>query len=388
MGTRGNTGDDSDELGRIHDLASDMARLEALQLQAIASFGRQRSDLREAAAELALVLSIGENVARKKLELANALVTRLPNTLAAMENGVIDGYKASKVAEPTTWMSDEQAHQVDALVAPKLEGRDASWIRRATTAAVHRVDSDGAATRARRRRTERRVELLHGDDGMATLLADLPAEVASAAYARIDRHAHTLRGNGEPRTLDQLRADVFADILLGRTRPTTSAKAEVFVYADLVTLMGLRDNPAELAGHGPISAQVARDIAFDVRSTWRRIITDPLDGAPVDVGRQRYRPPAVTADYARVRDRECRFPACHRPSWFGDLDHVTDWARHGRTDANNLVGLCRKHHRLKDAPGWTYRLNDATHHFTVCTPSGRTYTTAPPPLHDPTPPPF
>jgi hypothetical protein len=253
---------------------------------------------------------------------------------------------------------------------------------------VHRVDPDGAAARVRCRRTERRVELLHGDDGMATLLADLPAEVASAAYARIDRHARDLRRHGDPRTTDQLRADVFADILCGRDHPTTSAKAEIFVYVDLITLMGLRESSAELAGHGPIPAQVAREIASHGRSTWRRVVTDPLTGAPVDVGRQRYRPPSVTADYVRVRDRECRFPACHRPSWFGDLDHVTDWAHHGRTDSGNLTGFCRKHHRLKDSPGWVYHMNAATHRFTVRTRSGRTYTTTPPPLHEPMPPPF
>ncbi len=158
----------------------------------------------------------------------------------------------------------------------------------------------------------------------------------------------------------------------------------MFVHVDLHTLTGLTDHPADLAGHGPLPAHIAREIAFDPRSTWRRIITDPHTGAPIDAGRHRYRPPRVTDDHVRVRDRECRFPGCHRPSHFTDLDHATDWGNGhtGRTDPDNLVGLCRRHHRLKDAPGWSYHLDRATHRLTVHTPSGRTHTTDPEPVLD------
>ncbi|MFC4001115.1 DUF222 domain-containing protein [Prauserella oleivorans] len=138
---------------------------------------------------------------------------------------------------------------------------------------------------------ERRVELRHADEAMATLTADLPAEVASAAYARTDRCAHTPRNAGDGRTMDQLRADVFADLLLSGTPGEASVRAEIFVYIDVATLIGLAENPAELAGHGPLPASIARAIAFDPSSTWRRIITDPHTGAPIDVGRTRYRRP-------------------------------------------------------------------------------------------------
>lgn len=375
-------------LGSIRSLERRIAHLQALQLKEIARYDEARKGHVDASAELALALSINENSAHKQISLANALVYRLPRTLRAMERGDIDSHKASKIAGPTACLSQEHARQVDEIISERLKGKAPAQLRRATTYAVHKIDPEGAADRAARRRAERKVELVHRDDSMATLAAQLPAEVASAAYARLDRVARTLRTADEPRTLDQLRADVFADTVLGRSGSRGGAvgqKAEIFVYVDLRTLLELNDDPAELAGHGTIPAWVARQIAYDRSSTWRRIITDPHTGAPADVGRKRYRPPRVTDDFVRVRDRECRFPGCHRPSQFGDVDHATAWFDRGPTNVRNLIGYCRRHHRLKNAPGWTYQLNHRTQRLTVRTPSGRKYSSAPRSLHDPAP---
>lgn len=374
-------------LDRVRSLEKEICKLQASQAREIAAYHRSRGGSDDVVCELALALEVGERAARRKLELACALVDRLPNTLAAMERGIIDSHKASKVAGPTAFLSDEKAREVDSLLADRLAGRDPTSIRRAANTMVHRVDPEGAAERARLRRLARRVELSHGDDGMATLLAELPAEVASAAYARIDRHANALRGPHESRTTDQLRADVLADLLLDSGISTAAPKAEVFVYVDLRTLLELNDDPAQLAGHGPIPAHIARQIAMEPNSVWRRIVTDPLTGAPVDAGRRRYRPPAVTDDYVRVRDRECRFPGCRRPAQRSDLDHATAWNQDGKTQPANLVGLCRRHHRLKTAPGWSYHLRQAGHELKITTPSGTTYTSTPEPLHEPMPPP-
>ncbi|MFC4005554.1 HNH endonuclease [Prauserella oleivorans] len=151
-----------------------------------------------------------------------------------------------------------------------------------------------------------------------------------------------------------------------------SPKAEIFIHIDFATLTGLSGNPAELAGHGPLPTSIARAIAFDPNSTWWRIITDPQTGAPVDVGRTRYRPPAVTADHVKIRDRECRFPTCHRPAHDTDLDHVVPYQRNGETNTANLIGLCRRHHRTKHTPGWHFDLTEAGS-LHITTPTGHTY---------------
>src|SRR5690606_31689618 len=80
---------------------------------------------------------------------------------------------------------------------------------------VHQIDPGGATARARQANAGRKVELQHGEHAQSRLTLDLRSEVASACYARVDSMARRLRRNGETRTLDQLRADIAADLLLG-----------------------------------------------------------------------------------------------------------------------------------------------------------------------------
>jgi len=82
----------------------------------------------------------------------------------------------------------------------------------------------------------------------------------------------------------------------------------------------------------------------------------PLSGALLgSAGSAAYRPPAAVAALVRQRDGRCRFPGCHVNARFCDLDHVRPWPA-GRTEPTNLICLCRRHHRIKQRPGWTVRL--------------------------------
>jgi hypothetical protein len=47
-----------------------------------------------------------------------------------------------------------------------------------------------------------------------------------------------------------------------------------------------------------------------------------------------------------ARDRHCRFPGCDRPSAWCDAHHVVHWADGGATSVENLLLLCRRHHRM------------------------------------------
>ncbi|MCP2238420.1 HNH endonuclease signature motif containing protein [Prauserella halophila] len=393
------------ELNETVRIEQDIARLHARFVDATARFVDVRGCTDESAAEVGVALGWAGSFARRRLELATQLVTRLPRTLDALRRGEVDLVKASKVAGPTTPLPDTLATRVDHLVADRLAGATAGSIQRTVKKAVLDVDPEGQSERAEHERAQRHVRLTHGDGTMATLAGELPAETAQAAYARVDTTARALRRSGDRRSLDQLRADVYGGFLLGHdplghdkeatsplpaqtpspapvtppAPPRPSTKADVFVHIDLATLAGLANDPAELAGHGPLPASVARAIAHDPTSTWRRIITDPHTGAPLDVGRTRYRPPKALADYVKVRDRTCRFPGCHRPSDHVDLDHVVPHGCDGPTCAANLIGLCRPHHRVKHTAGWTFRLNpDGTLHIT--TPTGRRIAT--PPAHE------
>ena len=88
-----------------------------------------------------------------------------------------------------------------------------------------------------------------------------------------------------------------------------------------------------------------------------------------------YRPSARMAKRVKARDRRCRFPGCTVAAVFCDLDHVRPWPS-GPTADTNLICLCRRHHRVKQRPGWRVTLAaDGT--LTWTDPTGRVRTTAP-----------
>ncbi|MFD2420995.1 HNH endonuclease signature motif containing protein [Amycolatopsis pigmentata] len=372
-------------LREMKDVQKLMNRLQARHFEVLARFTRTAEEPATVPQELALALAMGKQAAENQVDLAMALAIRLPRTLEAMRRGDIDGFKAMKIHEPTVILTDEQARQVDAVMATRLNGKDPAGLRRSTNLAMARIDPEAHAERCYARRAQRKVELIPSDDGMVRLCGDLPAEVGTAAYTRIDREARRLRRRDKTKTLDQHRADVYAELLLTDNRGVyVGPRAEVYVYVDVMTWLGLDDQPAEMAGHGVIPAWLARRIAYGDNSTVRRLLTDPETGQLVSVGRNAYRPPKDLARLIHVRDRECRFPGCHRPAQVCDIDHGEEWvADQGETADENLIALCRRHHRLKRQPGWSFHLDRASGRLTVTTPTGDQYTGDSPPLHDP-----
>ncbi|WP_410662841.1 DUF222 domain-containing protein [Amycolatopsis sp. lyj-84] len=365
-------------------VSADIARLEAVRFRALAQLSRHREGARSVAQEVAFALSLVDSHAGTMVSAAEALTTRLPRTLGLMEQGRVSGFGAMKVAAATAWLSDENALAADALLEDRLEERNSEQIRKAASHAALTVDREGAARRVEHHREGRRLAVRQGETGVASIeVEDGPVEKVTAAYVRIDREARALKTGDETRTLDQLRADVALDLLLGG-QGGKGERAEVFLYMDLFTYLGVNEDPAELAGHGHIPASLARRIATGSETVLRRIITDPLSGQVLDLGRGRYRPSAGQGEFVRVRDRECRRPGCHRPAQACDLDHAVPWEFGGHTDAADLIDLCRRDHRLKDEPGWVYRLAaDGT--LTITTPTGQSYDSTPPPLHEPRP---
>jgi hypothetical protein len=122
-------------------------------------------------------------------------------------------------------------------------------------------------------------------------------------------------------------------------RTRNGLPAHIQVVISLETLLGLNDHPADLTGHGPITAHTARDLAYNKGSTWRRLVTDPVSGYLLDHGRKTYRPPTALADHTRTRDYTCRTPNCTRPAIKCDLDHVISWPA-GTTSEHNLATQC------------------------------------------------
>jgi hypothetical protein len=69
-------------------------------------------------------------------------------------------------------------------------------------------------------------------------------------------------------------------------------------------LVGLAENPAELAGYGPIPAEIARCWLADAQS-WRRLVVDPATDHLIDLGPVVPRPPPGLDGFVRARDGTC-----------------------------------------------------------------------------------
>ncbi len=171
-----------------------------------------------------------------------------------------------------------------------------------------------------------------------------------------------------------------------RTRRRRSrVQVQVRVTVPFNTLFGLDEQPAELAGYGPITADQARELA--AQGTWRRILTDPATGTPTDYGTTTYRPPAALRDLVLTRTPTCGFPSCLAPTHRGDLDHREPHhptTGTGPTNQHNLDPYCRRHHRTKHTEGWS--VEQGEHGALIWTsPTGHTWAHQPEPIADPAP---
>ena len=259
------------------EAAAEIARLEAIQVRAAGILARRRRNPRSVEAEFALALCITKTYAGAFVSAAESLTTRLPKTLGLMERGKLNLFRAMKVTDATVWLSDDAARIADAALETRLPGKDATGVRKAANYAAAMADPEGSKRREGERRESRSLSLIHQDSGTATLsIDDAPVEKAVAAYSRVDRLAKSLKTRDETRTLDQLRADVALDLLLCAEKSGAPPRLEGFIYLDLDTYLGLNENPAEFAGHGPISAALARELLDGPDTVLRRIITDPI----------------------------------------------------------------------------------------------------------------
>lgn len=180
-----------------------------------------------------------------------------------------------------------------------------------------------------------------------------------------------------PNTVDPGSALVEAVIAALALRPQmheTVRKPLIQVVVGLDTLIGAGDHPADLVGHGPLTATTARALAAD--GVWKRLVTDPLSGALLDHGRTTYKPPAALADHVDARDQFCRFPTCSRRARDSDQDHLRRFEHDGITGDDNLNALCPSHHLLKEHRDWNV-LAHPDGSLTWVTPTGHRHTSEP-----------
>lgn len=345
--------------------------------------------------EIASTLNLAPVTAQSRIDVARVLTQHLPATCAALANGEISSAQATVIAKESTTLlrrgiDPDQLKYLENTAIAFAEFHTPAQVANKVRSIVAKMEPAEFEVKAAQAAQARRVTLTPQPNGMAQILALLPAAEAQTVWLAIDKLARANRERGvanfgpssanspgehskeiyspathlpefisaniEPLTLDQLRADALAAIAerflalssdenLAHGRPVT-----LNLTLDLPTLLGLNENPGILAGYGEIPASAARLLASDAK--WRRFITDPLTGNLLDYGRTSYDPPQALVDFVVARDRRCRFPGCRQPARVCDIDHAIAWEEGGKTSKENLGLLCRRHHRMKTHGGW------------------------------------
>ena len=388
----------------------------------------------QVSAELAAALTLTGRAADALLALARDLA-RLPQVRAALAAGRIDLAKARVFASELAALGGPAANEIAARYLDRAAGWTTSQLRRALRAAALAADPQSGKRKMDEARKDARVEAWQEGSGNAALSGrELPAAEAIAADARIGQIARALKANGVPGNLDQIRASVFLDLLLGRDpqsllgdKPGCTAKAfgeptglaglggTIHLTLPAMTWLGLTDRPGDLAGLGPIDGYTARDLA-DMMTTagtaaWHVTLTRPdgravahacprdpppragprqgaawlaglafdwLQRDPCEHTRQSpgYQPGAKLRHLLAIRNPVCTAPGCRRPAARCDNEHTIPHHRGGLTCECNCGPMCRRDHRIKQAPGWQVtQIEPGTFRWT--TPSGRTYITEP-----------
>ena len=340
--------------------------------------GEHTAQERAVVSEVACVLTVSERSASALLGQSHELTTALPLTLAALQAGSISWQHARIMVDETANLdpagaASMEAHFLDPsavnpvgeLVPGRFRARARTWRER-----HHPVSIE---IRHARSVLDRRLEYAPDRDGMAWLSAYLPADQAAGIWSGITAAARALQGPREGRTLTQLRVDSLATRLLGSGRPHTartdtghpdtartetsrthtaadslspagapaesdargvnakdvlaglvpSPAAQVLVTVPVFALMGLTDEPAMLDGHGPIPASMARTLVAEGATSFHRVLVDPRDGAPLEIGRDSYRIPRRCADGCGCGTENAPSPAAATPP--STTKRTTSW---------------------------------------------------------------
>ncbi|MCQ1951523.1 DUF222 domain-containing protein [Arthrobacter sp. zg-Y859] len=374
-----------------------------------------------ASSECAAILNVPQVTAQRMMFEAGMLCGTHAATLAGLEDGRLSYQHAQVVLEQCENVPAEKLPGFEADLLEAAEGKTRAQFSAKARRLRERKFPDTISKRHLTAFEQRKVTLDREEDGMSCLSAYLRAEEAQQIYTTLSTAARGEQAAGDGRSTDQLRADILAQLLMGGLSSThvrnmggasraggatgtgsspadggdgsgavadesgtggngsgpdevIVPRAEIMVLINAETLFGADDQPAELHGYGPISAEAARRLARNAAG-WTGLAQDPQTGEILGVGRRR-KVPAGLRRWLRARDGTCRFPGCRVSTANADIDHTVDWVKGGSTDHGNLEHLCRRHHRFKTLGYWK-ACQPSPGVIEWTSPTGRVYRTEP-----------
>jgi hypothetical protein len=355
----------------IASLAAELERRLERWLALVAEFdrrgGARRWGFRGTAEWLAWQCGLSQRTARDHVRVARALAVR-PLVRAGLVSGELS-YSQVRA------LSRAPAGEDEAALVAMARSSTAGELERVVRALRSAPSADAEA--ANRGYARRFVDWWWEPDGSLSIRGRLPAEDGAAYSELIEPAAAAIHGTrpaavrapgpdggvgDRPPPLGACRADALAELA-----HSGSPRTQVVLHVDDAALACTATGAADRAGRtcaledGPaIPSQSARRLSCDAAL----VLARHGDDATIDYGRARRTVPAPLRAALERRDRHCRFPGCERRH---DLHahHIRHWAHGGATRQDNLVLLCRFHHRLVHEDRFTVaRARDGTLRFT------------------------
>ena len=356
---------------------------------------------------------LAPGAAREHVRVARALAN-LPKLSDAMRRGSVSYSKVRAVTRVATPDNEQTLLDVAlAGTAAHVEQIVRGWRRvdRAEEQAEDQrrqerrslrtwVDADGMVIvqgrltpevgAALRRALEAACDQLQQPRARAAADATAGGDAREAATQEIDSVAEELAPSFSQRQADAIGLLAESALSGGLDKGAAGDRYQVVLHVDGAALAESADVPAgtssategSLAARGQtlldedggmhVSQETARRLACDSATVEMR---HGAAGEILDVGRRRRTVSPALRRALAARDRQCRFPGCQNRKC--DAHHVEHWADGGATALDNLVLLCRRHHRAVHEEGFGVTL-DAGGDVRFTRPDGRLLPVAPP----------
>jgi hypothetical protein len=394
--------DPPDAVDRVIEVANMMAVFAADRLRNVAALyddaladptryggGSREIIERSVRLELASALRITEYAAGELLSMADAVVHRYPDVLASLSRARMTEQHAKVLVAAFDLVEPQLRDDLLPEAIQLAETQPVGSFRRRLAKRIDTARASTLDTRYAEALIGRRLAVEPAADGMSWLSVYLPSVEAQAAFGRVTAMAKALRDRPEEkRTLDQIRADIAADLLIegavaAHPKAARGVRAQVVVTVPVQALLAdgavLPEGcePPVVEGVGPIPVARARELCGG-ESRWMRVLTHPETGMVLSVGRRKYVAPKSLQRLTRWRADTCTGPGCGVPAERCQIDHQLDWARGGMTSLENNAPMCQGHHTVKHHGGWVVRqLPDSGGVIEWISPTGRRYLVEP-----------
>jgi hypothetical protein len=302
---------------------------------------------------------------------ARSLRDELPRTQEALRAGDVTTQHARTIVHAVHQVTDNVTTEEVAEATAEVErvmlevGRsvDVGSLNGFAKRIRQIVDPDGVLADANRAHDRRWLTAARTMDGMVDVAGLLDPE-SGAVLITVLASGSTPTGPGDTRSGGQRRADALTELCRqsldrGEVPSTGGVTPHLLVTTTLDSLKrathAAGGESADMEWAGPIPPESARRLACD--ATLTRVLVDP-EGLPLDIGRAtRVVPPAIRTALV-IRDGGCVADCCDRPAAWSEAHHITHWIDGGDTALDNLVLLCRTHHRMVHEEGWRIARDD------------------------------